>query len=213
MNKPSLTFLSIFFLLFIETINCTAQEKQKRGSAFMLYLNTPSATIITSEKSDEYEIGRTSWMADFGLEYKFRGIATLSGGVGIGDIKDNNSFTQNTNMGEMESSFTTYSYNVKSGIWIPEFSIFPQRDLHVAIGTNLGIEGLAGKREIENCSNCSSEDFSFSGGLFAEPEVNFFFYQDILGVGTSYRYYFTSSDLEYKIVLLKLILRINQPAK
>jgi len=210
-NKNKLSHIIISLLLFITINNAIAQQKEKKVNAFMFYMNAPSATILIPEKSDECEIGKTSWMTDLGMEVKLRGLITLSGGVGIGSIKDYNPFTQNTTLGEKESTFMTYSYNLKSGIWIPEFSVLKKRDLHVAMGANLGWEGFTGTRKIENCSDCRSDHFSFKNGIFAEPEMNFFFFQDYLGIGTSYRYYFNNSDLEYKIVLLKLILRINQP--
>lgn len=202
-----LLLLAVFLVI---AYNPAFTQIKEKDNCFILFMNAPSGTKIPTTLADEYEIGEMSWMADLGMEYKLKQIVSFSSGVGMGSIKDHASFTQNTTMGEKESTFTTFSYYFKTGIWIPDISLMKDRDLMMALGSNVGYEGLGGKREIEDCIDCKEEKFNFKGGFFLEPELNLFFFQNLLGVGTSYRYYFTASDLEYKIVILKLMLRIDQ---
>ena len=207
-------FLNIRYSLILTVFvffayNLAFAQTKKKDNSFILFMNAPSGTKISSSLAEEYEIGNTTWMCDLGLEFKLKQLVSFSSGVGMGGAKDHASFTQNTTMGEKESTFTTFSYYFKSGIWVPEFSVMKDRDLMLALGSSVGIEGLSGKREIEDCIDCKEEKFDFDGGFFLEPELNLFFFQNLLGVGTSYRYYFTASDLEYKIVILKLMLRID----
>ena len=144
-----------------------------------------------------------------GLQTRLFDFVGISAGLGYGSIKDHNSFTQGTTWGTLESSFTTLSYDFKAGLWTPEIKIFKNRDIKVAGGSSLGIEGFSGRREIVNCKDCNVEKFRFKAGVFIEPEINFFFYKDLLGIGTSYRYFFGDSDLNYSWTILKLMIRFG----
>lgn len=183
---------------------CQEDEKKHRIG---VSLTTPTMTSIAGAKSAELNIDHKAWMIEMGLQAKLFDLVGISAELGYGAIKDHGSFTQNTTWGTLESSFTTLSYDFKAGLWTPEVRLIKKRDVKFCAGAWLGIEGFSGRREIVNCKNCDVEKYSFQAGFFIEPEINFFFYKDILGIGTSYRYFFGDNDINYSWAILKLMYR------
>lgn len=207
MKQPILPIV-IFMMIFTAfSIQCTAQKS--KANSFIIYLDAPTLSKLTSEKSDEISIAENLWAAELGLEVRLLKYTGLSFGVGFGSVKDHNAFSQQTTQGEQESSFNTYAINAKGGFWSPPIVPFDKRDLQIVFRANAGYEWVTGKREIDECTDCAEEKYEVSAGVFAEPEVNFFFFQNLLGIGTAYRYYFQQTDLKYNIVMLKLMLRID----
>ncbi len=199
-----------FYLLVIvpaQLSTCFGQEKKEHS--FVLYLNAPSMIKLTNDRADEVSIKDAVWAADMGLEFRFFTYSGLTLGVGFGSAKDYNSFSQNTTMGEKESSFNFFLYDLKAGFWSPDIKLLKKRDLKMNLRANVGYEGMTGKREIDDCTNCEEEKFGFEAGLFLEPEINFFFYQNLVGLGTAYRFYLMDSDTKFKYVLLKIMLRLD----
>ena len=192
--------------LMFQEVHCQEEEK-KHWIGF--YLTTPTKTSIREGKSADLNIGNTAWMVEMGLQTRLFDLVGISAGLGYGSIKDHNSFTQSTTWGTLESSFTTLSYDFRAGLWTPEFKVLKNRDIKVSGGSSFGFEGFSGRREIVNCRDCNVEKFRFKGGFMLEPEVNFFFYKDLLGVGTSYRYFLGDGDLNYSWTILKLMMRFG----
>jgi len=188
--------------------NAFCQEDEKKHW-IGLYLTTPTMTTINDAKSADLKVDNKAWMAEMGLQAKLFNLVGISAGLGYGSIKDHSSFTQNTTWGTLESSFTTLSYDFKAGLWTPEVRLIKNRDVKVFAGAFLGIEGFSGRREIVNCENCNVEKYRFKAGFFIEPEINLFFYKDMLGIGTSYRYFFGNNDLKYSWTILKLMIRFG----
>ena len=198
-----------FMLVFIQDKLSTCFGQDKKNHSFVLYLNAPSMTKIVTDKADEISIKDVVWAADMGLEFRFFTYSGLTLGVGFGSAKDYNSFTQNTTMGEKESSFNFFLYDLKAGFWSPDIKLLKKRDLVMNLRANAGYEGMTGKREIDDCTNCQEEKYGFEAGLFLEPEINFFFYRNLIGLGSAYRFYLMEADTQYKIVLLKIMLRLD----
>ncbi len=209
-SKTRILIMSALAIIMIGLMHpevyCQEDEKKHWIGA---YLTAPTMTSIRDGKSSDLNIGNTAWMVEMGLQARLFDFVGISAGLGYGSIKDHNSFTQGTTWGTLESSFTTLSYDFKAGLWTPEIKIFKNRDIKVAGGSSLGIEGFSGRREIVNCRDCNVEKFRFKAGVFIEPEINFFFYKDLLGIGTSYRYFFGDSDLNYSWTILKLMIRFG----
>lgn len=206
-TMQSLAIMSIVMFYAGFSLQCKAQ--QSKAGSFIIYLDAPTFSKLTSEKSDEISIAENLWAAELGLEVRLLKYTGLSFGVGFGSVKDHNAFSQQTTHGEKESSFNTYALNAKGGFWSPPIVPFEKRDLQIVFRANAGYEWVTGKREIDDCVDCVEEKYDFTAGVFAEPEVNFFFFQNLLGIGTAYRYYFQQTDLKYNIVMLKLMLRID----
>jgi hypothetical protein len=204
--KPSV-LLSLIIVFAVFSTYCQAQE-MKSGS-FIIYLNAPSMTKIKAETSDEISIAQNAWAAELGLEVRMFRYTGISFGVGFGSVKDYNSFSQQTTQGEKESSFNTFTINAKAGFWSPPVIPFAKRDLQINFRANAGYDWVTGKREIDECADCKEEKYNLEAGFFAEPEINFFFFQNLLGIGTAYRYYIPQTDLKYSIIMLKLMLRID----
>ncbi len=184
-------------------------NSQPKRNSFLIYLSVPSVTTITMEKANLTGIGPHEWGFDLGLGFRFHRHFYTAGEIGLGSFKDNNSFTNNTTLGEMSSSFNTVHYNIEIGIWTSPVHISKKRDLELAGGINGGIGGFRGTREINNCSDCESEHFKFTNTPFIEPELNAYFFQGIFGIGTSYRYYFSGGDLLNRITILKLLVKMD----
>lgn len=208
--KISTFFLKTFtlFMIFCIHLDAECQNKEKKHQ-FIIYLTTPTMTTIRDGKSPDPDIENKAWMAEIGMGTKLFQIVGISGATGLGSIKDNNSFTQNTTAGTLESTFTTLCYDFKAGLWTPEIKLIKSRDLKLSVGTSIGIEGFSGKREIEDCIDCIEEKYEFKGGFFVEPELNLFFFQDLIGLGTSYRHFFDGSDLKNSWTILKIMIKTN----
>lgn len=207
MKQPILSIVISVIIFAALSLQCTAQQS-KTGS-FIIYMNAPSMSKIKAETSDEISIAQNEWAAELGLETRMFRYTGISFGVGFGSVKDYNSFSQQTTQGEKESSFNTFAINAKAGLWSPPVIPFAKRDLQIVVRANVGYNWVTGKREIDDCADCMEEKYDLSAGLFAEPEVNFFFFQNLLGIGTAYRYYIPQTDLKYSIIMLKLMLRID----
>jgi hypothetical protein len=176
---------------------------------FLMYVTAPTVTNIEDVKSNELDIGEQAWTFEMGVETKLFGLIGISGGLGYGSIKDHNSFSQNTTWGVLESSFSILTYDFKAGMWTPELDLLKKRSLKVSAGLSMGYEGFSGRREIVNCEDCQVEKYKFKGGFFVEPEISFFFYHDLIGLGTSYRYYFGNIDLMNSWTILKIMVRMD----
>ena len=207
MKKLTVLFITCFVVIFIKTsIYC---QHDKRGRHFItLFMNAPTITKISSDVASEIGIANTNWGFDLGLSGRFYRILNVSADIGLGGIKDHQSFTQSTTLGSMESSFNTYQYSFSGGIWTPELSMFKNK-IHVSTGINSGLQGNRGKREIDNCRDCKEEKYKFTAGFFVEPELQVFFGGKIFGLGSSYRFLTSDSDVHYKVTVLKLIIRGN----
>ena len=210
--KTQLRMLLIFILL-IEIFPADSQisevSSKPKHHSFIMYFNLPTVTTITSEKANLIGIGPHEWGFDFGLGLRLYRHINIAGEIGIGSFKDNNSFSNSTTLGEMESSFNSVHYFIEIGIWTAPVHLSKTRDLELAAGLNTGVGGFHGSREINNCSDCERESFSFQSSPFLEPELNFYFFQGYFGIGTSYRYYFSGGDLLNRITILKLLVKLD----
>lgn len=196
----------LILLLFLPEI--FGQENDKKHQ-FIMYITAPTMTILDEEKSQNLDIGNKAWTMEVGFQTKLYGLIGISGALGYGGTKDNNSFSQSTTWGTLESSFSTLSYDFKAGMWTPPLNMIKEGGLNFSAGASLGYEGFSGRREIVNCEDCRKEKYSFQGGFFVEPEVSFFFYHSLFGVGSSYRYFFGNGDLKGSWTLLKLMVRFD----
>ncbi len=201
--------LILYSLLTIVCPSDLCYGQEMKNNSFLFYLNAPSMTILSPERADEIQIARNIWSADLGLEFRLFKYTGFTLGLGFGSAKDHNSFTQGTTMGEKESSFNVAMYELKVGFWTPDIAVLKERDLVVNFRANAVFDGMAGKREIDDCVDCGEEKFRIDGGLSVEPEIDFFFFQNFVGLGFAYRYYFLESDIQHKLVLLKLMLRLD----
>jgi len=210
-TRPKIRILFLNVLIFLlTTIHPDALCQEQEGKhQLIMYMTAPTMTTIRDGKSDDLDIGNKAWMAEIGICTKLYHLIGISGALGYGSIKDYNTFTQSTTWGDLESSFTTLSYDFKAGIWTPELGLIKDRKLNVSAGTSIGVEGFSGRREIVNCEDCEVEKYKFKGGFFVEPEINFFFCQNLIGVGTSYRYFFGDNDLISSWTLLKIMVRFD----
>lgn len=211
-TRPEIRILflnALIFSVFIAIHPDTLCQEKEGKHQFIMYMTAPTMTTIREGRSDELDIANRAWMAEIGVGTKLYHLIGISGALGYGGIKDYNTFTQGTTWGDLESSFTTLSYDFKAGIWTPELGLIKDRKLNVSAGASIGVEGFSGRREIVNCKDCEVEKYKFKGGFFVEPEINFFFYQNLIGVGTSYRYFFGDIDLNSSWTLLKIMVRFD----
>lgn len=204
-------FLIVNCFIAALSMDVCAQESKGKHH-FLMYMTAPTMTFLNQDRSSELEIGDMAWTMELGVQSKLYGWIGISGALGYGGTKDYNSFSQGTTWGTLESSFTTLSYDFKAGVWSPHFSLTKMNKdegLNFTAGISSGYEGFSGRREIVNCENCDVEKFSFRGGFFVEPEISIFFLKNLLGVGTSYRYFVGNSDLNASWTLLKLMVRFD----
>jgi len=201
-------YLMITFFLGTISMDVCAQESKGKHQ-FLMYLTAPTMTYLNEVKSTDLEIGDIAWTMEVGVQTKLYGLIGISGALGYGGVKDHNSFSQSTTWGTLESSFSTLSYDFKAGAWTPLWNVKKGGNLSFTAGFSLGYEGFSGRREIVNCEDCKVEKYQFTGGFFAEPEISFFFLQNLLGVGTSYRYFFGETDLNGSWTILKMMVRFD----
>ncbi|MBN2275181.1 MAG: hypothetical protein JXR41_03910 [Bacteroidales bacterium] len=199
----------LIMLLMSMVLSCPVYAQKTKPGSFIIYMNAPHLAKLSEDKSTETSTAQNIWAAELGMELRLFRYTGISFGVSFGSIKDYNTFDQLTTHGEMESSFNTYSLNAKAGLWSPPIIPFEKRDLQIVFRVNGGYEHMTGKREIDECVDCREDKYDIKAGFFAEPEVNFFFFQNLLGIGTAYRYYFSETDLKYNMVILRLMLRID----
>lgn len=202
--------LNLFVVALFAGIHSGASCQDDKGKhQFIMYVTAPTRTMVSEEISDEYGIGNKAWTMELGIQTKLYGLIGISGALGYGGIKDYNPFSQNTTWGNLESSFSVLSYDFKAGPWTPVLRLSKQRELNLSAGASIGFEGFSGRREIVNCEDCEVEKFKFNGGFFVEPEIHLFFYKNLLGVGTSYRYFFGYDDLIGGWTILKMMVRFD----
>ncbi|MBN1790392.1 MAG: hypothetical protein JW830_07850 [Bacteroidales bacterium] len=204
-KRFALTGALVFQLFFTSY----PQDLKEKHSSIILYMNVPSMAKIPEKQAEEISIAQRAWGADLGLELRLFRYAGLAIGVGMGSVKDHNSFSQNTTMGELESSFNLYNIDSKAGIWFPPIFPLKDRDLQINFRTNVGYEHIIGKREIDECKDCHEEKYKIASTIYLEPELDLFFYQNLIGVGTACRWYLSPNEIKYKIILLKLMLRLD----
>lgn len=208
-QTQSFSRILILLLLMLMVMPDAQSQDEKKKHHIIMYFTAPTKTTIDIAKANSLDIGDQAWTMEVGVETKLFGRIGISGGLGYGAVKDNNSFSQNTTWGQLESSFSTLTYDFKVGIWTPELDLLKEGKLHFSGGASLGYEGFSGRREIVNCEDCKVEKFEFEGGIFVEPEINFFFYQDLIGLGTSYRYFFGENDIKTSWTILKIMVRMD----
>ena len=209
-SKSRILSVNVLFIFAIAAMLSTAQCQENEGKhQFIMYVTAPTMTTISADKADEYGIGDRAWTMEVGMQTKLFHLVGISGALGYGGMKDYNPFTQGTTWGTLESSFSTLSYDFKAGLWTPVLALMKERDLNLSAGASVGFEGFSGRREIVNCDDCEVEKFSFKGGFFVEPEISLFFYKNLIGVGSSYRYFFGNSDLISSWTLLKVMVRFD----
>jgi hypothetical protein len=211
MKTMTLVILVALFILKNEYIcsQITESHSVPKKHSFIFYMILPSVTTINSDRAAEVGTGTHEWGFDIGLGVRLYRHFNLTGEIGLGGMKDKNSFTNNTTAGEMESSFNTFHYCIETAIWTSPVSLSKTRDLELAAGLNAGVGGFRGIREVNNCRDCDRERYKFTSKPFIEPELNFYFFQGLFGLGTSYRYYFSGGQLLNRITVLKLILKID----
>lgn len=203
---PRHLIIIFIFAAVITDVHC---QEDKGKHQFIMYLTAPTMTTLNEAKSNDLEIGDKAYTMELGVQTKLYGLIGISGALGYGGTKDNNSFTQSTTWGTLESSFSTLSYDFKAGIWTPQLYLKKGGDLNFSAGISSGYEGFSGRRQIVNCEDCKVEKYKFKGGFFVEPEISIFFYQNLFGVGTSYRYFFGDTDLNSSWTILKLMVRFD----
>jgi hypothetical protein len=206
--RTSSGYLLAVLILACLTPDAQCQERDRKHQ-FIMYLTAPTKTPISETKSSALNIGDKAWTMEVGVQTKLWGLIGISGALGYGGAKDNGSFTQSTTWGDLESSFTTLSYDFKVGMWTPPLNLIKGGGLNFSAAGSVGYEGFSGTREIVNCEDCEKEKYSFKGGFFVEPEISFYFYQDLFGVGTSYRYFLGDGDLNGSWTILKLMVRFD----
>ncbi|MCP4311139.1 MAG: hypothetical protein GY790_07755 [Bacteroidetes bacterium] len=210
--KTTLSYIPgyLYVVCFLGAMSLNVNAQESRGKhQFLMYLTAPTMTFLDEDRSADLNIGDVAWTMEVGVQSKLYGLVGISGSLGYGGVKDHNSFTQSTTWGTLESSFTTLTYDFSTGIWSPLWYLNGQDGLSFTGGLSLGYEGISGRREIVNCDNCDVEKYSFNGGFFLEPELSFYFLQDLVGVGTSYRYFFGDTDLNGSWTILKLLVRFD----
>ena len=209
-SKSRILSVNVLISFTIAAILPAAQCQEREGKhQFIMYVTAPTMTAVSADKSDEYGIGDKAWTMEVGVQTKLYSWIGISGALGYGGMRDYNPFSQGTTWGTLESSFSTLSYDFKAGAWTPELGLIKGGKLNLSAGLSAGYEGFSGRREIVNCEDCEVEKFSFKGGFFVEPEINLFFYKNLIGVGSSYRYFLGDNDLISSWTLLKVMVRFD----
>jgi len=116
-------------------------------------------------------------------------------------FSDKEKFSQATTGGQRSSRVGMLYGSVAAGLVSPPLSRFE-------LALSVGSDWVAGKRSIENCVDCHSEDLDLHGGLFLEPLILMGLggRQNVrVSLGLSYRDYPGDSDLASRTFVKVLI--------
>lgn len=155
-------------------------------SRFTLELMTGSENT-TLEQAQKYEHSQDGFVLDFAMHatYKY-----FRAGIGITErfMKNYNKNTVNVSnyYGETGTRTNSVSYTSLYAEAGPSIFLFNTVQLNV----NFGAQTLWGSRSYNDCTDCGSESFETTGGLYIRPSAEFILYKEgsgdfIGGLGAS----------------------------
>lgn len=93
-------------------------------------------------------------------------------GIDLGPqmLKDHASFTQATTAGDMTSTASEMYFSAIAGPRTPAFTVVPGRWSGV-LSLLGGVSATSGKRSIDKCVDCMTDNINIPGGAFAQPTL------------------------------------------
>jgi hypothetical protein len=133
---------------------------------------TANAMSINSAVATQQMVKPTSFGMQIDLGVTFARF--LFAGIDLGPqmLRDQGSFTQTTTAGDMNSSADLLYYSAMAGVRSPSVRMLPFIPA-TSFGLYGGGSGTKGKRSIDKCVDCYSEDITIAGGSFVQPTLVF----------------------------------------
>lgn len=148
-----------------------AEAQEPSRSPYMLGINA-TVTSIDPTVAATQQIGARSW----GMQ--------LDGGITLGKflyagvdfapqfLSDHGAFTQTTTGGDKTSTAMLIYFSAMAGARTSPVSLIPGLPA-TSFGVFGGTSATKGERSIDNCSNCTTQDITVSGGAFVQPTLVF----------------------------------------
>ncbi|HET7233319.1 MAG TPA: hypothetical protein VFJ16_25125 [Longimicrobium sp.] len=143
--------------------------------------------------------GERVWGGQISVGAAAYGILSVRADGAIVGMKDNESFTVDTNLGERSSSLAAGVGSLSAGLRTPFLGLVPGHAADVSAGVSVGNTWISATRTVSQCIDCPGDTLHFRAGTFWEPGVQLFHGRH--GASARYRVYGKDADLRNSLMI------------
>lgn len=154
---------------------------------------------LDSDAASSQGTGERMWGGQISLGAAAYGILSVRADGAIVGMKDHESFTVDTNLGERSSSLAAGVGSLSAGLRTPTLGLAPEHAADVSAGVSVGNTWISATRTVSECVDCPGDTLHFSAGTFWEPGVQFFHGRH--GASVRYRVYGSDVDLRNSLMI------------
>jgi len=154
---------------------------------------------LESDAATSQGTGERVWGGQVSLGAAAYGILSVRADGAIVGMKDTESFTVDTNLGERSSGVAAGVGSLSAGLRTPFLSLAPEHVADVSAGVSAGNTWISATRTVTQCVDCPGDTLHFRAGTFWEPGVQLFHGRH--GVSARYRMYGSNADLRNSLMI------------